>query len=281
MLPSSSLTPLGLALPSFDATGFSVTAFQVLVAATSFQSQISAATPYSKFSDGLGTSSKKTMLTGRQGMLLIYTPALVRSLVALPDALSAPEGSRELLVVGMLIFHFLKRCLEALFVHKYSGTVDAGTSGFIGVYYAIVASLVISFQSGVSNDLYSKSNSFFVIGIALFVIGQIGNLYHHCLLSSLRDEKKAPNAAGTNGNTARVYKIPSGGLFSLVATPHYLFEIIAWVGVGLVCQQLNCLLVAVGMASYLGGRAVTTNKWNRENIRGYPTDRKNIVPFLF
>ena len=48
---------------------------------------------------------------------------------------------------------------------------------------------------------------------------------------------------------AKAYSVPQGGLFPLVATPHYLFEIVAWLGIALAAQQLNALLVTAGMAA--------------------------------
>ena len=50
----------------------------------------------------------------------------------------------------------------------------------------------------------------------MFAVGSAGNLYHHHLLASLRK----------GGDTG--YKVPMGGLFELVAAPHYLFELVAW-----------------------------------------------------
>lgn len=50
-------------------------------------------------------------------------------------------------------------------------------------------------------------------GFGVFLIGQGSNFYHHILLTRLRS------------NESREYKIPEGGLFSLVNCPHYLSEI--------------------------------------------------------
>merc|ERR1711912_129355 len=42
----------------------------------------------------------------------------------------------------MLFVHFLKRVLEVLFLHVYSGTVSAGVSSMIGTYYALGTYLI-------------------------------------------------------------------------------------------------------------------------------------------
>jgi hypothetical protein len=94
-----------------------------------------------------------------------------------------------------------------------------------------------------------------LISTVLCPYGQAGNGYHHVLLARLR---RAPGAAKDDSSTQRspakaAYSIPSGGLFKYCAAPHYLFEVIVWLGIALAAQQLNALLAAAGMASYLAG----------------------------
>ena len=111
--------------------------------------------------------------------------------------------------------------------------------------------------------------------LALFGIGLAGNFYHHFLLAKLRkDSKKADGAR---------YIAPKGGLFNFVAAPHYLFELIGWLGIAVVAQHMNAYLVFMSMTSYLTGRAVSQNAWNRSKFskEEWPGTRKNIVPFIF
>lgn len=146
-------------------------------------------------------------------------------------------------------------------------------------------------------------------------VGEAGNFCHHRILASLR---------ANDGDTK--YVPPSGGLFDLVAAPHYFFELVAWWGIGMVavrfhschpckhsyaidefecprrheqicefasmhltlndtCEQMhwNALLVAASMTSYLGGRSVAQNRWNRQKFGadGWPESRKNLIPYVF
>jgi very-long-chain enoyl-CoA reductase len=73
---------------------------------------------------------------------------------------------------------------------------------------------------------------------------------------------------------------PEGGLFSFVAAPHYFFEVIGWVGIGVVAQQLNAIFVALSMASYLSGRAKSTNDFYLKTFdeSEWPRSRKAILP---
>jgi very-long-chain enoyl-CoA reductase len=77
------------------------------------------------------------------------------------------------------------------------------------------------------------------------------------------------------------YVSPRGGLFAYVATPHYLFELIGWLGIAIVANHLNSYLVFAGMCSYLAGRSVAQNEFNREKFDDWSTERKNLIPFVF
>ena len=115
-----------------------------------------------------------------------------------------------------------------------------------------------------------------VLGVSIFVIGQLGNFYHHWLLANLR-----PNSTKAKDEGASAYRIPTSGMFSLVTMPHYTFELVSWLGVAVVAGSLNSLLVVASMTSYLGGRSVATKSWYLKNLKGFPKDRKAIIPFLF
>lgn len=51
------------------------------------------------------------------------------------------------------------------------------------------------------------------VGIITFLVGETIVMYHHQLLADLR--------RGKTGKDAKKYAIPRGGLFELVACPHY------------------------------------------------------------
>lgn len=254
-----------ISAPALTGYGAVVTTLQILSTSLSFPSEVSSQTPYSKFAIG----KKLTIpVPSRIGMLLIYTPAMVwTGYRALLQASNHGFLDRSLLLCLCLFLHFAKRVLETLFVHKYSGNTDATIAGFISLYYTFVSWIILHFQSlFVPSSLTPLAVK---LGLVIFSVGEIGNLYHHCLLASLRKDKPTS------------YVVPKGGMFDLVATPHYFFELVAWLGIVLVAQQGNALLVLFSMASYLSGRSVATNKWNAANLTGYDKNKKNILPFLF
>ena len=247
--------------------GAALTAMQLVVTCTSWINEVKpgGATAYSKFSSGGGISS-------RLGMLIIYTPALIAAATltvehgfSVPTAAGQPGHGT---IATLLMLHFGKRVTEVLVVHKYSGTVSAAIASTIGVYYALVTVLIKA--TAISDPIRFSPDNARAFGLVLFGVGQLGNLYHHALLASLR----APGS--------RAYVVPSGGLFGLVAAPHYFFELVAWWGLAMVADHFNVYLVATAMTSYLGGRSVAQNRYNREKFKDkWPGSRRNLVPFLF
>ena len=260
----SNLPPL---LPGYG--GAAITAYQLYIIATyhSKEKNSETAMQYSKFAQTGKVEKRKAMISSQNGMTIIYLPALIISLsisiLGYANVIPVSPSIAEIFI----ILHFLKRQLEVLYLHKYSGKVSVGTSTFIGVYYALISTLICC----VASPLPDANSS--IIGGSLFAIGSAGNFYHHWKLAQLR-KGSTPSAK---------YIAPKGGLFNYVAAPHYLFELIAWLGIAIASEHGNAFLNFVGMVSLLTGRSIGQNKWNRErfSVEDWPLDRKNIVPFVF
>ena len=242
-----------------SAAGLGIAAVQCLNLASCFN-EASSPAPYSKFAAAV--PEKQALVSSRTGMFVIYAPALVVSSIAL--ATSPAANGREALVAALLAAHMLKRCLEVAFVHAYSGRVALSLSCAIGSFYALICLLITATQRGVPH--YAGAP---VAALCLYAVGELGNLYHHALLAKQR--------GGSSD-----YVVPTGAGFDLCTMPHYLFEIVAWLGVAAAAGQLNAYLVALGMASYLGGRAVATTRWYEAKFGAkWPKDRAHLVPGVF
>ncbi|GAB4485241.1 MAG: hypothetical protein Fur0016_10070 [Anaerolineales bacterium] len=211
---------------------------------------------YSKFRPERG-------MDARLGMFALYfLPILAALAFSLPYL--ATSTLVQAIVLAALLGHFAKRCLEVLFLHKYSGPIDPFTTLAIGSFYSLVA----GFISFLNQWPLAAADNWFWLGLFLFVFGETANFHHHKILAALRRD--------TLG-----YVIPRGGWFEYVACPHYFFEIVAWVGILLLSRHLFALVALVGMAGYLLARSRKTLAWYREKFPNFPKNRKALIPFLF
>nr|CAB3451982.1 unnamed protein product [Digitaria exilis] len=222
---------------------------------------------YSKFA-----RASAALLPSRAGMFVLYAPAFVAALAsfAVPGAV---QGPRAHLLAAAIAIHFLKRVLEVLFVHRYSGSMPLVTALFISSYY-LSSSIAMIYAQHLSNGLPDPAVDLLYPGVLVFFVGIAGNFYHHYLLSRLR-------ASGGGGSDKKVYKIPRGGLFELVVCPHYLFEIIGFFGFAMISQTLYALAVAIGTAAYLAGRSAATRKWYAAKFEEFPARVKALVPYVW
>ena len=95
-------------------------------------------------------------VSGRANMLLIYIPPLAFSLTKFLGMGAFPFGFNDRMAVTAtaLVLHFAKRFFETIFVHKYSSRVSPTLGVFIGIYYALVCSVILGFQAVVGADEY-------------------------------------------------------------------------------------------------------------------------------
>ena len=138
--------------------------------------------------------------------------------------------------------------------------------------YAPITAMALYYQlnKGDVNDYIDCDNSF-KFGISLFIIGQIGNLYHHWLLRQNKLKNNTRNEP---------YVVPKGGLFSLLWSPQYLFEFMAWIGMATTSRHASFWVCAPSIFGYLSGRAVRAKGWYENRFGDKCPDRKAIVPFV-
>ena len=210
---------------------------------------------YSKFRLEKGIDS-------RLGMFLLYFGPLLAALGFSLEYLSTATLVQAM-VLAAICGHFAKRCLEVLFLHKYSGPMELSTTLMIGSFYTLVAALL----SYLNRWPLPAADNVFWLGLLLFVFGETANFAHHKLLADLRQATKD-------------YVIPRGGWFEYVACPHYLFEIVAWVGILLLSRHLFALIALVGMSGYLLARSLKTLAWYRQKFPKFPKKRKALIPFV-
>lgn len=243
------------------------------------EARASTATPYSKFAHGKSVTT--VSVSSRFGMFVIYAPAAALSLY-LRNAASPTEplSDRAILVNGLIFLHFAKRVGEVLFVHVYSGSMDLGkATAIISTAYIVDTFMTNQFVG----QLSVPNPNLVVPGVAMFVLGQGVNAYHHYLLSRLRTGAVAEGEGETKGGAegSSKYKTPRGGLFESTTCPHFAGEVVAWFGIALLSQHVGTWLLAAGMTSYLAGRAYSTTQWYRTKLEDYPPGRAHMFPGLW
>ncbi|XP_076924413.1 uncharacterized protein LOC143586835 [Bidens hawaiensis] len=230
---------------------------------------------YSKFFNIINVATSKkpakdqeVKWSSRDGMLLFYAPAF---LIGLVSFVAFHDGDlRLVMVISALTIHFFKRVVEVLFVHKYSGYMSLEAVIPVTLNYTISTATMIYAQylSGTFAEPLIVLKS---VGVTLFLIGITGNFYHHWILSNLREKGD------------REYKIPKGRLFDLVICPHYLFEIVEFIGVTCISQTLYSACFTFGTMCYLTGRSLATREWyiskfgekfNKDHV-------KALIPYIF
>lgn len=173
-----------------------------------------------------------------------------------------------------VIFCLIKRCVflfhdvKVLFVHKYSGGMAVDTVIIITLGYFTTTSITI-YALSLTQGFPEPPVDLKYPGVVLFLVGIVGNFYHHHLLSSLRTKND-------NG-----YKVPKGGLFGLVTCPHYFFEILIFLGISFISQTLYTFASTISTICYLMGRSYATRRWYLTKFDDFPKDVKAIIPYVF
>lgn len=171
-------------------------------------------------------------------------------------------------------FHYTKRELETLFIHRFSNATMPWTNLFKNsFYYWGFAAYVAYF---VNHPLYTPPPEDLVYsGMCLFYFMEIGNLSAHWTLRTLRPP-------GT-----KIRRIPHGGLFEFVSCPNYTYEILSWLGFNLMTRTVAGILFmtagAVQMLIWAKGkhRRYRTEFDGKDGRPLYPPSRKMLIPFLY
>lgn len=221
---------------------------------------------------------KTVFLVEYLGPLLLYPLFYMQPRFIYGDfLLSEPERWVKEVQFSALIawsFHYAKRELETLFIHRFShATMPLANLVKNSVYYWGFAAYVAYF---VNHPLYTPpAEDLFYTGMCLFYFMEIGNLSAHWTLRTLRPP-------GT-----KIRRIPHGGLFEFVSCPNYTYEILSWLGFNLMTRTVAGIL-------FMTAGAIQMILWAQNKHRRYlgefdgedgrphyPQNRKIIIPFLY
>lgn len=175
------------------------------------------------------------------------------------------------LSLACVCLHFFKRELETLFVHRFSlATMPARNIFKNSAHYWLLAGINIAYFTYSPTSPTQKNSvtdPLALIGLGLFVIGELANLQTHLTLRNLRPE----------GTTER--GIPKGLGFNIVTCPNYMFEIVAWFGMWMINRSWSTLLFIVVAGVQMAAWAKKKEKRYRKEFGGqYKKKRFSMIP---
>jgi very-long-chain enoyl-CoA reductase len=215
-------------------------------------------------------------LTEYAGPLLIYL--LFYSRPALIYGQGAAKEPRHLAVQVSCVcwtFHYGKRLLETIFVHRFShGTMPIMNIFKNSAYYWGFAAFVAYYNN---HPLYTPPSyglTQLYIGLFCFLLCELGNFSIHLALRNLRPpgskERCIPRATSN----------PLTALFNFVSCPNYTYEAGAWLSYSVLSQSLPALLFACVGFGQMALWALGKHKNYKQEFKDYPRGRKAIIPFL-
>lgn len=192
-----------------------------------------------------------------------------------PKAASANYHQVVNIAAACWTFHYLKRILETLFVHRFSHATMPLTNLFKNCSYYWGFAFFVGYF--VNHPLYTPpmlKDVQIYGGLLGFLFSELGNYSIHIALRNLRPP----------GTKERKIPVPTGNpftlLFNLVSCPNYTYEIAAWVSFSLMTQSLPALMFALAGGGQMVIWALGKHRNYKKEFPNYPRSRKSIFPFL-
>jgi len=170
------------------------------------------------------------------------------------------------------VFHYAKRILETIFVHRFSNATMPITNLLKNCSYYWGFAAYIAYH--INHPLYTApSGNQMMVGLTAFTVCELGNFSIHMLQRNLRPA----------GSKERKIPYPSWNvmtwLFNLVSCPNYTYEIGAWVGFTVMTQCLPAGIFTIAGAYQMIMWALGKHRNYKKEFKDYPR-RKAIFPFL-
>ncbi len=153
-----------------------------------------------------------------------------------------------------------------LFLEPYSGSMDASHGIALSMMYVSMVTNLLYAQTQ-ANGLTSPKADLMWPGVLVFLVGFVGNLYHHAMLARIRTGNKKD--------------LPHGGLFEYLVCPQYVFEELVFLGFFMIAQTEMALAIFVSVLIYLTARTYNTKMWYTKKNAHFPPERKLLIPKLF
>lgn len=219
-----------------------------------------------------------------------------------------PNHSLKLVLLPLLFLtHYLNRALISPLVLTPSRSKSHIVVPLVGIMFNVTnGSLLgsyLSSESAISYVIHQKTTRTFWLGVVLWFIGFVGNIYHDEILFSIR--RKAKSKGKYKEESGEHYAIPTGGLYTFISYPNYLCEWLEWFGFAIAAAPFpfptnitpSSLLTSpsqlwlpsltppyiflINLIFLMLPRAYRGHQWY--NLRfgdKYPKERRAVIPFV-
>lgn len=116
-----------------------------------------------------------------------------------------------------------------------------------------------------------------LVGAALFAWASLEHHRAHVILGNMRKDRTGQKVLH------RHHVIPRGGMFEYLAAPHFLFEILIYVAIGIVAWQSWTLWLGPVLFTFVNQALMVneTHLWYLDTFPNYPKHRKRFIPYIF
>jgi len=179
------------------------------------------------------------------------------------------------LACAAFVFHYAKRLLETIFVHRFSHTTMPILNIYknSAYYWGFAAWIAYFINHPLYTPAYYGSTQIY-IGLAGFIISELGNFSIHIALRNLRPE----------GSKERKIPYPTSNpftlLFNFVSCPNYTYEVYSWIFFTIMTQTFPGLLFTIAGAAQMTIWARGKHRNYKREFEKYPRSRKAIFPFI-
>ncbi|CAH2102488.1 unnamed protein product [Euphydryas editha] len=217
-------------------------------------------------------SWKNVFLAEYAGPLFVYLWVYQRPWI-LYGSESTEPGTVATIAAVCWSIHYGKRLLETLFVHRFSHGTMPLRNLFKNCSYYWLFALYIAYH--INHPLYTAPCSTCVyVGVAGFMICELGNFSIHVLLKNLRPPgTKVRRIPRPDGN-------PFSLLFNYVSCPNYTYEFGSWLFFTIMTKCAPAGIFAIVGLYQMSVWALGKHRNYKKEFPDYPKGRKAILPFI-
>ena len=215
-------------------------------------------------------------LTEYAGPLVIYLIFFARpQLIYGPTSRLDTKRPEVYVAAACWTFHYAKRLLETIFIHRFSHATMPWTNIVKNSSYYWGFTAAVAYY--VNHPLYTPpsygQNQFF-FGLGMFIFCELGNLSIHLAFRDMRPAGSKKRAI------PYPRKNPFTWLFAYVSCPNYTYEVGAWVGFTIMTQTLTAGLFTFCGFYQMAIWALGKHRNYKKEFKDYPKGRKAMIPFL-